>query len=133
MVPYSNTTRSLVAHICQNIYIRKLCFQVTYPFFGSFTQNMILDRIPVYLSSSPGGSSSWNAAHFMQMIEAPNGQPEYFDHGLWKNLEWYGQLKPPVYDAGRINSTKMALIYTSGDWLNSLESIEFLKSKLKGN
>lgn len=66
------------------------------------------------------------------MIEADNGQPEYFDHGRWRNLEWYGQTKPPIYDASRINSTKMAFIYTSGDWLNSIESVELLKSKLKG-
>lgn len=132
MIPFSRQTHMFIANICQNVYIREICYAISYRFFGFQRQNVLIDRIPVYLAAVPMGSSSWNVAHLFQLFASEDRVPKHFDFGLEKNLKKYGSINPPIYDASRINSTDIALFYTSDDWFNKMNSIEMLKSDLKG-
>lgn len=84
----------------------------------------------VYVSNVLMGSSSWNAAHFLQMLTL--GYPSRFDHGTEKNLAKYGVETPPRYNISNIDSAHIALIYTASDWFNHLEAVDQLKDNLKG-
>lgn len=139
--------RKTYTEICMNPNTQNFCYNVYHYFLGghrhnlnmvrvvNFTNDFLIEfhqrRMNVYLANVPMGSSSWNVAHFFQMFE--HGQPSRFDYGALINLRKYGSLTPPIYDAGRINSTDMAFIYLANDYFNSLTNVDKLKSKLKGN
>lgn len=76
------------------------------------------------------GSSSWNWAHWEQMLS--DGMPRHFDYGKEQNLAKYGTEKPPIYDLSKINSEHIALFYTANDWFNHLDDVSLLKDALKG-
>ena len=124
-----NYLEHLSEHKVINEFIPKC--NVMVHFTNDFLTEFHQRRMNVYLANVPMGSSSWNVAHFFQMFE--HGQPSRFDYGALINLRKYGSLTPPIYDAGRINSTDMAFIYLANDYFNSLTNVDKLKSKLKGN
>lgn len=85
----------------------------------------------VYIANVPMGSSTWNAAHFLQML--PEGVPARFDYGDKEtNLAKYGLETPPKYNVSNIKSNHIALIYTQNDWFNHLDSVNMLKTTLNG-
>lgn len=68
--------------------------------------------------------------HFCQLLL---GYPAYYDYGDEEaNTRKYGQATPPVYNYGTINSTRIALIYSEGDWFNHPEDVLLLKNYLNG-
>ena len=82
------------------------------------------------MANVPTGSSSWNAAHLLQTTML--GGPKRYDFGPEINMQKYNSSQPPDYDMSAINSTNIALIYTTNDWLNNLKDVQTLKDKLKG-
>lgn len=87
----------------------------------------------MYLSNLPVGSSAFNSAHIIQIGRFQ--KPRKFDHGAAENMVRYGPefaTHPPEYPLANINSTNIALIYTSNDWLNAIKDVELLKKTLKG-
>ncbi|XP_046917071.2 lipase member J [Dermatophagoides farinae] len=130
-VPFGMEIRKTYTEICMNPNTQNFCYNVYHYFLGGHRHNLNMRRMNVYLANVPMGSSSWNVAHFFQMFE--HGQPSRFDYGALINLRKYGSLTPPIYDAGRINSTDMAFIYLANDYFNSLTNVDKLKSKLKVN
>ncbi|KAL1534559.1 sphingosine N-acyltransferase subunit lip1 [Salvia divinorum] len=60
-------------------------------------------RIDSYLEYEPHPSSSKNLHHLFQMIR--EGTFAMYDYGLWKNLMYYKQRKPPAFDVSSIPSS----------------------------
>lgn len=71
------------------------------------------DRLPVYFSHTPAGTSLHNLVHFSQMIQT--GKTSKFDYGTAKrNIEKHGKVEPPSYDVSTI-STPISLFFGSLD------------------
>ncbi|KAH9426304.1 Alpha/beta-hydrolase lipase region [Dermatophagoides pteronyssinus] len=131
MVPFSSGTRSFFSNVCENILTKQLCFNMFYQFTGTIMDNINPNRLTVFTSNIGMGSSSWNAAHLLQLYKRLDGNFTSFDMGdSVKNLDRYGQSEPFNYDASIINSTNIALIYTENDWFNTIEQIERLRKTL---
>ncbi|XP_057788199.1 triacylglycerol lipase 1 [Salvia miltiorrhiza] len=60
-------------------------------------------RIESYLEYEPHPSSSKNLHHLFQMIR--EGTFAMYDYGVWKNLMYYRQTKPPAFDVSSIPSS----------------------------
>ncbi|KAK4437933.1 Triacylglycerol lipase 1 [Sesamum alatum] len=60
-------------------------------------------RIDSYLEFEPHPTSSKNLHHLFQMIR--KGTFAMYDYGMWKNMRYYSQLKPPVFDLSSIPSS----------------------------
>ncbi|XP_047983051.1 triacylglycerol lipase 1 isoform X2 [Salvia hispanica] len=60
-------------------------------------------RIDSYLEYEPHPSSSKNLHHLFQMIR--EGTFAMYDYGVWKNLMYYKQRKPPAFDVSSIPSS----------------------------
>ncbi|KAG8368436.1 hypothetical protein BUALT_Bualt15G0045300 [Buddleja alternifolia] len=60
-------------------------------------------RIDFYLEFEPHPTSSKNMHHLFQMIR--KGTFALYDYGIWKNLKYYSQIKPPVFDLSSIPSS----------------------------
>lgn len=73
------------------------------------------------------GSSPWNT---VQLYGGPL-LTQYFDHGKEKNMQIYGQSQAPFYDFSRINSTRIAMIYSEDDCLNHMDNVKRFKNELK--
>ncbi|KAI7697650.1 Lipase 3, partial [Sarcoptes scabiei] len=132
LVPFRREMRATYTDICgRNDNTKNFCFDVYRYFLGGHPQNLNMNRTLVYMSHVPMGSSSWNAAHLLQLIQS--GQPRHFDYGPEKNLIKYGKEKPPIYDASRIDSKHIALIYSKNDFFNHFDNVEELKSKLRND
>ncbi|CAG2165664.1 unnamed protein product [Oppiella nova] len=119
-----------IAHLCDTSYIaRVICYRVMYSCLGYQEEQFNFTRTGVYVANLPAGSSSWNAAHLLQMVYS--NRPQRYDYGNNEtNTMKYQSHEPPVYDMSAINSTNIALIYSANDWLNPVPDVEYLKSHL---
>uniref|UniRef100_H2ZL00 Lipase n=1 Tax=Ciona savignyi TaxID=51511 RepID=H2ZL00_CIOSA len=82
---------------------------------GVHLEHYYKDRLPVYLSHTPGGTSLQNLLHFSQMVES--GKMQKWDHWSAKeNLDAYGQETSPEYELSNIKSP-VALFVGSLDQL----------------
>ncbi len=91
---------------------------------------VVKTRLPVYLSHSPAGSSSWNILHYAQMYESKKFRK--FDFGSDENMIRYNQSTPPHYNITAINSTKIAIFYSLNDWLSDIKDVTAMRQQLKG-
>lgn len=88
-------------------------------------------RLPVYANNFPAGTSTWNIAHYGQMIRDKRAQ--WFNYESKEdNYKCYGQEQPPEIDLTKIRSPHLNLIYSENDWLADLDDVQFLRSSLKG-
>jgi hypothetical protein len=61
----------------------------------------------------PGGTSTKNVAHWVQVYQSKNVAE--FDYGEKENLNVYGQKTPPVFDLARFNGYKVKSFITRTD------------------
>lgn len=69
---------------------------------GSNVSNNSREREQVYFGHYPAGSSFRNWQHIKQMHDS--GKVADFDYGPEKNVQLYGQEKPPVIDFSPIEN-----------------------------
>ncbi|XP_039266703.2 lysosomal acid lipase/cholesteryl ester hydrolase-like isoform X1 [Styela clava] len=87
------------------------------------------DRLPVYISHIPAGTSIQNIIHFAQMIWHNETRKYRFDTEE-SNIEKYGSAVPPGYDLGAIK-TPIALYWGSDDWFADSEDVLSILPRLK--
>ncbi|XP_075550501.1 lysosomal acid lipase/cholesteryl ester hydrolase-like [Dermacentor variabilis] len=100
--------------------LRLLCGSVAKPvctFLGDRLNNLgsryiNLTRTTVYLCHIPAGTSTKNVIHFGQLVGSK--RPQKFDYGSSKNLQVYGQRKPPEYNLSRV-TTDVGIFWSEGD------------------
>jgi hypothetical protein len=61
----------------------------------------------------PGGTSSKNLAHWIQMYKSK--KHNYFDYGAKKNKEIYGRETPPEYDLTKFKNFNISSFITESD------------------
>lgn len=87
---------------------------------SSIIENHVTDNIDWFSIRNlyyyqPGGTSTKNLIHWLQIIESP--KIKHFDYGTNKNLEVYGTLEAPEYDISKLENFKIKMFLTtsSGD------------------
>lgn len=124
----SNSVIKLLAAGCPNS-LRSLCSNVIFLIVGYNEDQLNHDRLNVYLSHIPSGTSAWNIIHYVQLTKS--GKFAKFDHGSpKKNLDVYGSPDPPEYDLTKITNQYIALYYSINDWVSSPEDVHDLKEKM---
>lgn len=104
---------------------------------GSDGSQLNASRVPVFLTDEPGGTSTMNILHWVQMVRSGKMQKYDFEN-VTENMQHYGQPTPPEYDIGKIN-TDVYLFWSPNDKLADEQDIEefLLKNinpnSLKGN
>jgi len=105
-----------------------LCKNVLFLIGGPDSKQMNQTRLPVYLSHSPGGTSTRTMIHLGQMVKS--GKFQAFDYGRKENKEHYHQDKPVEYDLNAVGTP--IVIYSGGqDWLADPKDVSGLVGKLK--
>ena len=70
--------------------LQPLCTNLIFVLVGYNQEQLNEDRLPVYLSHTPAGTSAWNIVHFGQNYLS--GKFRRFDLGNdKKNIDMYGQ------------------------------------------
>lgn len=82
---------------------------------------------PVILGHVPTGSSTLQFVHYGQLVNSRRFCR--FDYGRAKNIEKYGQARPPDYNLDAVTSP-VILFYSGNDWFSDRSDVELLKKKL---
>ncbi|MEW5299402.1 MAG: hypothetical protein WDW36_002421 [Sanguina aurantia] len=117
-----------------------LCVNIIAAICGFNPDNTDLDKLPLYLSFTPAGTSVQNMAKWAQSVRAP--LPNLllrFDYGtactsrtganVTCNQRQYGQLRPPQYDLSLVK-TPIALFTGGQDKLVTPPDLEYLLEAL---
>ncbi|PIN07989.1 Triacylglycerol lipase [Handroanthus impetiginosus] len=87
-------------------------------------------RIDSYLEYEPHPTSSKNLHHLFQMIR--KGTFAMYDYGMWKNLKFYSQLRPPVFDLSAIpSSLPIWMGYGGNDALADVSDVQHTIKELQ--
>lgn len=125
----SNQIMKLLGAACPQG-LQPLCTNLIFVLVGYNQEQLNEDRLPVYLSHTPAGTSAWNIVHFGQNYLS--GKFRRFDLGNEKkNIDLYGQSSPPEYDLTKITNKYIALFSSLNDWLAPPEDVLTLKHTLK--
>ncbi|VDN60086.1 unnamed protein product [Dracunculus medinensis] len=97
---------------------------------GTVSNQLNETRLPIFLSDLPGGTSTTNIKHWIQLVNS--GQFQAYD---WldedENIKRYGNATPPKYDLKEID-VDMYLYWSPADWLANEKDIKnFLLPNLK--
>ncbi|CAG7718918.1 unnamed protein product [Allacma fusca] len=105
----------LGATICdQHSPIKGLCSNVLFLLCGYNAEQLNDTMLPIIMGHTPAGASVRSLVHYAQGVNS--GEFMQYDHGKQKNLERYGQEKPPRYDVSKITAP-IALYWGENDWL----------------
>ncbi|CAG2104946.1 unnamed protein product [Medioppia subpectinata] len=127
-LPSDKLMTHLAEEFCDNE-VKFICANLLYLFSGYDRDQLNMTRLGVYFTHTPSGTSSWNIAHFAQLVKSKTFSK--FDFGRTDNQIIYGQKTPPEYRLEAITSTKIALIYSANDWLADIDDVIQLKQQLK--
>lgn len=107
-----------------------VCKNAIFMLTGFNEEQMDTERIPVYMSHTPAGTSAWNLLHFMQGIKSQKFAK--FDMGSSRdNLARYGTMEPPEYPLEKITNPYIALFSSLNDWMASPQDVMLLKTRLR--
>jgi len=105
-----------------------VCKNVLFLIGGPDSNQMNTTRLPVYLSHSPGGTSTRTMVHMGQMVNSKKFQA--YDYGRKENEQHYGQKKPPQYDITQMEVP--IAVYSGGrDWLADPTDVQNLLPQLR--
>lgn len=103
------------------------------PFIGGETKRLNFDlrRWPSLCTKMPGGTSTKNLVHWLQIIRA-GGKFQMFDYGATRNVEVYGQETPKEYDLSGLKKINVPTLVVSGsnDALITDESVRKVMAAL---
>ncbi|XP_022827914.1 gastric triacylglycerol lipase-like [Spodoptera litura] len=84
--------------------------------------------LSVILGHSPSGTSTFQFAHYGQLIESQRFCR--YDFGKERNLMKYNQSRPPDYDLSKV-TTPVVLFYSDKDLLSDPKDVNILRKHLK--
>jgi len=124
-LPSSALLRTLLPWICR---IEIVCDSVIYLIAGFDKENFDNNRLAVYTSHFPDGTSVKNMGHWAQMVRSGSfGMYDYENEA--KNLEAYGVTSPPAYQVENI-TVPMAFFSGGRDDLVSTKDLQKLMNRL---
>lgn len=103
-----------------------LCSYSIFTLFGYDGYQITSDALPVIVGHTPAGTSLKNFNRWGSV--ARDGFREY-DYGPLKNIDVYGQTKPPEYTLGNVNM-KWVMISAPIDNVGTVQDIKYLVTKL---
>jgi len=116
-------------YFCGNFMTNLVCKNVLFLIGGPDSKQLNATRVPVYLSHSPGGTSTRNVIHFAQMIHS--GKFQRYDYGSGaKNQEHYHMNQPPVYDVTQMD-VPVTVFSGDMDWLADPQDVKELIPSLR--
>ncbi len=89
------------------------------------------ERMKVYLTHYPSGTSLQAMNHFIQNFQNKNFAQ--YDYKITANMRIYGQPRPLEYDLSKIKEIPIALFGGKEDKLSTEEDIDWLKIKIGEN
>ena len=131
-LPSNSLLEKLDPTLCADLPSRAcndILFLVTGP-----TRHTNASRIPVYISETPAGTSTYNMVHWAQIIHTGKFQKYDFGCGIFscENNKHYGQKTPPEYSVANF-SVPVSLYYGSNDYLADPKDVQILMSDLPDN
>jgi lysosomal acid lipase/cholesteryl ester hydrolase len=119
----------LFAKYCPSNAPAGLCTNLVFVIVGYNPEQLDVNRLEVYFSHTPAGTSWRNLMHFGQNIR--DKRFAKFDFGNNReNMLAYGTIKPPLYPVWKINNPYIALHYSQNDLLATPEDVAVLKRYL---
>jgi pimeloyl-ACP methyl ester carboxylesterase len=116
-------------YFCANVVTKLVCKSSLFLIGGPDSHQLNATRLPVYLSHSPGGTSTRNIVHIGQLINS--GKFQAFDFGdKKKNQERYQQDTPTVYDVSTME-TPVVIFAGGADWLADPTDVQNLTPQLR--
>ncbi|CAB3241286.1 unnamed protein product [Arctia plantaginis] len=103
-----------------------LCSDIIFVFLGYDKYQITSDVLPVVIGHFYSGTSLKNFNRWGQIKN--NGFSEY-DYGTKKNLDIYGQPKPPLYKLSKV-TMKWIMIGSFNDYLGDVRDVQKLVSNL---
>ncbi|CAH1133561.1 unnamed protein product [Ceutorhynchus assimilis] len=99
--------------------------------FGPDRSQIDKEKFIVHMTNDPSGSSIKTYLHVLQINQADRFQ--FYDYELFRNLQVYGQFKPPLYNLRSI-SGKIPIIISYGvnDYFAGTEDFERLIAEIPG-
>jgi len=104
-----------------------ICENIIFAITGYNPEQMNKTMLPVMVGHTPAGASTKQIIHFSQLNRS--GKFRQYDFGYIKNMMKYGSLSPPDYHLERVTA-KVAIHYSTNDWLADPRDIEKLHQKL---
>ncbi|CAJ0568111.1 unnamed protein product, partial [Mesorhabditis spiculigera] len=122
-LPQDGLMRLIEKLFCSNDLTEKLlCGNLLFMIGGPESNQMNTTRLPVYISDMPGGTSTENILHWVQMVHT--GLQQMYDWGSEAaNKQHYGQTTPPIYDVSKI-AVPTYLYWSDSDWLGDKQDIQ---------
>jgi lysosomal acid lipase/cholesteryl ester hydrolase len=87
------------------------------------------ERIKVFMSHYPSGTSVKSISHFRQIIDAKSFQ--HYDYGIEENMRRYGTPEPKKYDVSSIEGIPIILCGGLNDKLTHIKDIRWLKTEIE--
>jgi len=116
-------------YFCGNPVSNLLCKNILFLIGGPESNQLNATRIPVYLSHSPGGTSSRTIIHMGQMVRS--GKFQAYDYGSKaENKKHYGQDKPLEYDVSQME-VPVSVYSGAKDWVSDPRDVQSLTPKLR--
>ncbi|RWS04580.1 gastric triacylglycerol lipase-like protein, partial [Dinothrombium tinctorium] len=128
--PYKCALNYIGEKGCKFWPFREFCSFLLFLFCGFDQEQLNQKRISTYFAHTPAGTSSWNIAHYGQILGSKKFQK--FDYGCTKNFEKYGTSTPPVYDLKNVDANNIAILHSQNDWMSDPEDLNFLRQEVKG-
>ncbi|XP_073841152.1 lipase 3-like [Musca autumnalis] len=110
--------------------LKFLCKNGWLLFAGDGYQNTNLTAMQELIETHPGGSSSNQGIHYIQLSDHNAGRFCQMDYGTKKNMELYGQSTPPDYNLENIIAPTY-LYSSNNDGLCGPKDVDTLVSKAK--
>jgi len=118
-LPPSWIVKKIAALICHGP-ARLLCGSVLILITGFDTSNLMDERLKIYLSHTPAGTSVKDILHFSQLVKSDKFQ--MYDYGWNGNMHKYLQPFPPEYNLHDVN-VPVSLFVGENDWLATEQDI----------
>jgi len=127
-LPNNWLIKYLASKVCGHKVSDQVCADPLFLIVGSNTGNIDMERMPIYLTHTPAGTSMRSLWHYSQLIQ--NGRFEQYDFGWNGNIQHYHQPTPPAYHL--VDMKVPTAIFTGDlDWLSTAEDTdEYLRHGL---
>ncbi|XP_052853831.1 lipase 1-like isoform X1 [Drosophila gunungcola] len=125
---HTSVLNFVLALLCHHSTLKKLCTSL-FLLSNSKSKNMNQSIVPLLLATHPGGISSRQPKHFLQIRKSRKFRP--FDFGPKQNKKIYKQCSPPNYPLEKVRPmSPIHIYYSDGDKLTSARDVLKLASKL---
>uniref|UniRef100_A0A8C5QJX6 Lipase n=1 Tax=Leptobrachium leishanense TaxID=445787 RepID=A0A8C5QJX6_9ANUR len=127
-LPQSSWIQWLATHFCAHVVTDELCSNIFFVLCGFNEKNLNINRVDVYTTHCPAGTSVQNMLHWHQNVKS--GKLQAFDWGRRGNQAHYNQSTPPGYNVNDM-TVPTALWSGGNDWLADPKDVAVLLPQVR--